>query len=60
MHLQVGIIFIWKRHLGGICHLLLVLLKDGLINLDLGWGKGWRSNEFERLVTDQLSGEPAT
>jgi hypothetical protein len=35
--LQVGIILIGKRHLGGLLHLLLVGLHSGLVNLDL-WG----------------------
>jgi hypothetical protein len=59
MHLQVCIVFIWERHLGGIGHLLLVLLKNGLVNLDLGRSEGWRSDELKGLVADQLSGKPA-
>jgi hypothetical protein len=59
MHLQVGVILIWKRHLGGIGHLLLVLLEYSLVNLDFWRCKSRRGNELERLVTNQLTGEPA-
>jgi len=36
-NLQVGIVLIGKRHLGGSLHLLLVGLHGGLVDLDL-WG----------------------
>ena len=56
--LQVGIVFVWKWHLGGVCHLLLVLLEHGLVDLDFWWCESWGSDEFERLVANQLASEP--
>ena len=44
--LQVGVILIGEWHLGSILHLLLVLLKQGLVNGG-GWGsEGGCGNEF--------------
>jgi hypothetical protein len=44
--LQVGIILIGKRHLGGLLHLLLVGLHSGLVNLDLWGSEGGGGNEL--------------
>jgi hypothetical protein len=44
--LQVGIVLIWKRHLGRVLHFLLVLLEQGLVN-GCGWrSESWGSNKF--------------
>jgi hypothetical protein len=43
-NLQVGIVLIGKRHLGGSLHLLLVGLHGGLVNLDL-WGSESRGGD---------------
>lgn len=46
MRLDVGILLVGERHVGGIGHLLLVLLEDGLVNLDLRGSESWCSNEL--------------
>jgi len=56
--LEICVILIGKRHLSSICHLLLVLLENRLINLDFRGSKSWGGNEVEGLVTDELPGEP--
>lgn len=57
-YLQVGIILIGQGHLGGILHLLLVLLENSLVNLDLRRSQSRGSNELQGLVTNKLPGEP--
>jgi hypothetical protein len=44
--LQIGIILIWKRHLGSIIHLLLVLGEQLSVDSSGRWGKGGGGNEF--------------
>jgi hypothetical protein len=44
--LQIGIIFVWKRHLGSIVHLLLVLGEQLSVDGSGWWGKGGGGNEF--------------
>ena len=46
MRLKVGILLVGQGHLGGIGHLLLVLLEDGLVDLDLGRCESWGGNEL--------------
>jgi hypothetical protein len=58
-NLQIGIILVGQRHLGSSIHLLLVLFKNSLVDLDFWWGEGWRSDKLEGLVANQLAGEPA-
>jgi hypothetical protein len=58
-HLQVGILFVGKRHVGGGFHLLLVLFEDSLVDLNFWWSKGGCGDKFERLVANKLAGEPA-
>lgn len=49
--LQVRILLVGKRHVGGGLHLLLVLLENGLVDLDLGGSEGGSSNELlQRLL----------
>jgi hypothetical protein len=48
-NLQIRIFLIGQRHLGGVLHLLLVLLKNGLVDLDLRGSKGGSSDEFLTL-----------
>jgi len=56
--LQVGVVLVGEGHLGSILHLLLVLLKQGLVDGG-GWGsKGRCGNEFQTWVTDELSRQP--
>jgi hypothetical protein len=57
--LQVWVLFVRKWHIGSILHLLLVLLEHFLVDLDFRRSKSGRSDEFERLVADELPGEPA-
>lgn len=45
-YLQVGIILVGQRHLGGSGHLVLVLLEHGLVDLNLGRSQGGGSDEF--------------
>jgi len=56
--LQIGIILIWKRHLGSIVHLLLVLGEQLSVNSCGRWGKGGGGNKFKSGVSDQLAGQP--
>jgi hypothetical protein len=51
VYLQIGVILIRQGHLGGVLHLLLVLLEHSLIDLDLGRRKGGRGNEFLGFVS---------
>lgn len=44
--LQIGIVLIWKRHLGGILHLLLVLSEKSLVNNSGRWGESRGGNKF--------------
>jgi hypothetical protein len=44
--LQVGVVLIWERHIGGALHLLGVLVEENLIDLSGWWSKSWSSNEF--------------
>jgi hypothetical protein len=57
-YLQIGIVLIGQRHLGGVLHLLLVLLKHSLVDLDLGRRKGGGGDEIKGLVADKFPGEP--
>ena len=43
--LKVGIVLVGKGHVGGGFHLLLVLLENGLVDLDLRRSKGGGSDE---------------
>lgn len=45
-NLQVGILLVGERHVGSSLHLLLVLLQNGLVDLDLRRSEGGGSNEF--------------
>lgn len=56
--LQVSIVLIRQRHLGGLLHLLLVLLQQVLVNLDLRRSQSWGGNELQLRVTNQLTGQP--
>lgn len=57
-YLQVTVVLVGQGHLGGVLHLLCVLGKHGLVDLDL-WGcKGGGSDEFQSLVADEFSGKP--
>ena len=55
---QVGILFIWQRHGSSFGHFLVVLVKEILVNSDLGRCKSWGSDKFELRISNQLSGEP--
>jgi len=44
-HLQVGVVLVWQSLSGGHLHFLLVLRKNGLVDLDLWWGKSWGSDK---------------
>jgi hypothetical protein len=57
-YLQVGVVLIGQRHLGGVLHLLSVLIEDSLVDLDLGRRKGGGSDELQGLVADEFPGEP--
>jgi len=56
--LKVGIVLVGEGHVGGILHLLLVLLENSLVDLDLWGSKGGGSDEVKSLVADKLSCEP--
>jgi len=43
--LQVGIVLVGERHVGGLGHLLLVVLHGGLVDLDLWGSKGGCGDE---------------
>jgi hypothetical protein len=58
--LKIWVVFVWERHLSSICHLLLVLLENRLIDLDFRGSESWGGNEVEGLVTNELPGKPAT
>jgi hypothetical protein len=58
--LEIWVVLIGKRHLSSICHLLLVLLENCLVDLDFRGSKSRGGNEVEGLVTNELPGEPAT
>jgi len=58
MRLKVGILLIGQRHLGGGVHLLLVLEKNGLVDLDLWGSKGGCGDKLELSVADELPCEP--
>jgi hypothetical protein len=58
-HLQVGVLFIGKWHVCSSLHLLLVLLENGLVDLNFWRSKGRCGDKFERLVTDEFASEPA-
>lgn len=45
-NLQVGILLVGERHVGGRLHLLLVLLQNGLVDLDLRGSEGGSGNKF--------------
>jgi hypothetical protein len=47
-YLQVGVVLIGQGHLGGIVHLLRVLLENGLVDLDLWGSEGRGGDEFLR------------
>jgi hypothetical protein len=49
-HSEIGIVLIWKWHLGGILHFLLVLLQQSLVDGGGGRGKSGSSNEFLGLL----------
>jgi hypothetical protein len=44
--LQVGVILVGKGHLGGLLHLLLVVLHGGLVDLDLRGSESRGGNEL--------------
>jgi hypothetical protein len=52
-YLQVCILLVGQWHLGGILHLLLVLLEHGLVDLDFWGSQGGGSDEF--LQEDTMS-----
>lgn len=45
-HLQVCIFLVWQGHVSSFLHLSLVLLEDGLVNLDLWGSQSGGSDEF--------------
>lgn len=49
MYLQVGVLLVGQGHLGSILHLLLVLLEDGLVDLDFRGSQSGGGDEFLRL-----------
>jgi len=57
-HLQVCIIFIRQWHVGGSFHLLLVVLENGLVDLDFWWSKSRCCDKFKRLVADKFPSKP--
>lgn len=57
-HLQVGVVLVRQRHCSGVCHLLLVLFKDSLVDLDLRRSQGRSSDELQGLVANEFPGEP--
>jgi hypothetical protein len=57
-YLQVGVILIRQRQLGGVLHLLSVLVEHSLVDLDLGRRKGGGGDELQSLVADEFPGEP--
>jgi hypothetical protein len=57
-HLQIGVVLIGQRHLGGVLHLLLVLLEHSLVDLDLGRRKSGGGDKVKSLVADEFPGEP--
>jgi hypothetical protein len=50
MGLEIGIVLVWKWHLCGILHFLLVLLQQGLVDSGGGRGKSGSSDEFLSLL----------
>ena len=57
-HLQVRILFVWERHRRGLGHLLVVLVKEILVDLNFRRGKCGRSNELQLRVANQLPRQP--
>lgn len=56
--LQIGVFLVWQGHCRSLGHFLLVLVEELLVDLNLRWCKGWRSDELELRVADQFSSEP--
>lgn len=50
--LQIRILLIWQRHLGSVCHLLLVLFKELGVDLHLGRSEGGSRDEFLNSVSN--------
>jgi hypothetical protein len=46
LRLQIGVVFVWKRHLGSVLHLLVVLCEKGMVDGGGGRSKSGSSNEF--------------
>jgi hypothetical protein len=46
MYLDVGIVLVGQRQIGGLRHLLLVLLENGLVDLNFRWSESRSGNEF--------------
>lgn len=44
--LQIWVLLVWQGHLGSVLHLLLVLLKNCLVDLDFRRSEGRCGNEF--------------
>jgi hypothetical protein len=57
-HSEIGIVLIWKWHLGGILHFLLILLQQSLVDSGGGRGKSGSSDEFQSRVANKLSCQP--
>jgi len=56
--LEIGVVLVRERHLGGVLHFLLVLLQQGLVDSG-GWrGKSRSSNEFQSWVANELTCQP--
>jgi hypothetical protein len=56
--LQIRILFVWQRHGRSFGHLLVVLVKLCLVDLDFGRSKSGRSDEIELRIADEFSGQP--
>jgi len=53
--LEIGIVLVWKRHLGSVLHFLLVLFQQSLVDSGGGRGKSWSSNKFLILLVEHKS-----
>jgi hypothetical protein len=53
-HLKIGIVLVWEWHLCGVVHLLLVLLKESVVDLGLRWSQGWGGDKFLNQVSSVM------
>lgn len=55
IRLQIRVLLVGQRHGCGFCHFLLILIKQLLVDLNLGWGESRSRNEIKLRVADQFS-----